>query len=51
MHVIKGPKFIIKIGELFFFQINQFIGRKQNFISINLKEKSMQYDFFSKSKH
>jgi hypothetical protein len=46
MHVIQRPKFIIKIGEESFFWINQFISRKQNFISLNLKEKSMRYDFF-----
>jgi len=49
MHVIQRPKFIIKIGEYFFSRINQFIRRVQNFISLNLKEKSMRYDFFSKS--
>jgi len=27
------------------------MSRVQNFISLNLKEKSMRYDFFSKSKH
>jgi len=45
MHVIHKPKFIIKIGEHLniFSQINQFISRMQNFISLNLKEKFMRY--------
>jgi len=46
MHVIHRPKFIIKIGEHFFFWINQFKSRVQNFISFNIKEKSMRYVFF-----
>ena len=45
MHAIHRPKFIIKIGELFF-QINEFISRQENFISLNLKEKSRRYGFF-----
>jgi len=47
MHAIHKPKFIIKIGEYFFSQINQFVNRVQNFISLNLKEKSERYAFFS----
>ena len=50
MHAIQRPKFIIKLGELFS-QINQFISRLPNFIALNLKEKSMRYNFFSKSMH
>jgi len=46
MHAIHRPKFIIKIGE-HLFQINQLISRVQSFISLNLKEKSMKYAFFS----
>ena len=42
-------KFII-IDELFSW-INQFISRLPNFIALNIKEKSMRYDFFSKSMH
>ena len=42
MHAIHRSKFIIKIGEYFF----QFISRLPNFIALNLKEKSMRYDFF-----
>ena len=34
-----------------FSQINQFISRLPNFIALNLKEKSMRYDFFSKNMH
>jgi hypothetical protein len=49
MHAIHRPKFIIKIGE-HFSRINQFISGVQNFVSLNLKEKSMRYAFFSKSK-
>jgi len=45
MHAIHRPKFIIKIGNIFS-QINQFISRVQNFISLNLKEKPMRYAFF-----
>jgi hypothetical protein len=45
MHAIHRPKFIIKIDE-YFYWINQFISRVQNFISLNLKEKSMRYAFF-----
>jgi len=45
MHAIHRPKLIIKLGK-HFFQINQFISRVQNFISLNLKEKSMRYAFF-----
>ena len=49
MHAIHRPKFIIKIGE-HFSPFNQFISSVQNFISLNLKEKSTRYDFFPKSK-
>jgi len=44
MHAIHRPKFIIKIGE-HFSRINQ-LTRVQNFISLNLKKKSMRYAFF-----
>ena len=39
------PKFIIKMGE-YFFRINPIHKRVKNFISFNLKEKSMRYAFF-----
>jgi hypothetical protein len=45
IHAIHKPKFIVKKSE-YFSQINQFISRMQNFISLNLKEKSMRHDFF-----
>jgi hypothetical protein len=43
MHVIQRPKFIIKLGEYFFPSLT--ISRVQNFISLNLKEKSRRYAF------
>jgi hypothetical protein len=39
MHAIHRPKFIKKWVNIFS-RINQFISRVQNFISLNLKEKS-----------
>ena len=50
MHAIHRSRFITKIGEHFFSHINQFISRVQNFSSLNLKEKSVRYTFFAKSK-
>jgi len=45
MHVIHRPKFITKTGEHFFW-IKRLISRVQNFISLNLKEKSKRDAFF-----
>ena len=50
MHAIHRPKFIITMVNIFS-QINHFISRLPNFIAVNLKEKSMRYDFFSNSMH
>ena len=49
MHVIHRPIYIITISENFF--PDKQICRLPNFIALNLKEKSMKYDFFSKSMH
>jgi len=50
MYAIHRPKLVIRIVNIFS-QINQFINRLQNFISLNLKAKSMRYAlFFSRSK-
>ena len=50
MHAIQRPKFIITIGENFFAD-KSIHKRLPNFIALNLKEKPMRYDFFSKSTH
>jgi len=42
----------VKWTTKLFFHFNQFISRVQNFISLNMKEKSMRYAFFfPKSRH